>query len=147
MALERNTVFPDLAEPRKGKHLESTGIGKDIPVPVRELVQSAIILENICSRSQIEMIGISQYYLIANLSNFIMIDAFDCPVCTDGHESWCLHITMRKRKYTKTSLCILIFLKYLNNAHIFLPKREITRESNIVRTNGASTVIAGATAP
>ena len=46
MALECHAIILDLPQSRKGEYLESTGICKYIPIPVREFMQPAEIREH-----------------------------------------------------------------------------------------------------
>ena len=62
-----DTLLPDLAQPRKGEHLEATGVRQDRAVPVHELMQSAHLAHHVVARAKMEMVGVGQLDLAAEL--------------------------------------------------------------------------------
>ena len=66
MGIEVYTLFLNLSESGKRKHLESTGISKDRLVPGHKLVQPAKLFHYLISRTHMQMISIRQFHLCSD---------------------------------------------------------------------------------
>ena len=67
MALEGDALLPDLPDAREGKDLESAAVRQDRLMPVHEAVQAAGLLDQLFSGPQMQVIGIGQQNLGADL--------------------------------------------------------------------------------
>ena len=76
MGIEVYTLFLNLSESGKRKHLESTGISKDRLVPGHKFVQSAKLFHYLISRTHMQMISIRQFHLC---SDFFKICSRNSP--------------------------------------------------------------------
>ncbi len=77
MALEGDTFFFDLANPCKGKHLETATIGQNRLWPRHEGMQSASFFDQIFARTKMQMIGIAEHDFGANFKHFTRCHRLD----------------------------------------------------------------------
>ena len=56
-----------LRKPGQGEHLEAAGVGEHGPVPAHELVQAAHGLHRLIPGAQVEVVGVGQLHLAADL--------------------------------------------------------------------------------
>ena len=79
MRTEFNAFFTHLTDTRQRKNLETTAIGQHRAVKSIELMQTTCLLNDIQSRTQIQMISVSQNNLRLNIIfNFMQMDTFNC---------------------------------------------------------------------
>ena len=139
MALEFHTLFMNAPQLTEGENLESAAVCKDIAVPVAEVVKSIEGLQDFNTRSQIEMISVSQNQVVPYLGHIVVMDALDRAVCSHRHESRSLHNSVRKGYLPCPCLarCILM-LEFENpcHNHCLLRKAPITVVSTIITMNG-----------
>ena len=70
VAAEVHAVLLNLAQTRQREHLKSARVGQYRTRPVHELVQPARALDQIFARTQVQVIGVGQYYLRVYLQQF-----------------------------------------------------------------------------
>ena len=68
---EGYTLLLDLAQTRKGEYLESTGICQDRLIPVHKLVESAELLDQLVAGPHMQVVGVGQLHLCADLAQVI----------------------------------------------------------------------------
>ena len=86
-----NAFFGNFSEPCKGKHLKSTGIREDRPVPVHKFMETAHLPYHIVSRPQMQVVRIGQLNLAPDLFQIVGGHrALDGTLCTDIHKNRCL---------------------------------------------------------
>src|SRR6185437_14519331 len=68
MRTKAHALFAHLAQLAQAEHLEAAGVGEQGALPAHELVQPAQIPYQLVSRSQIEVIGVSQDDLRAQVA-------------------------------------------------------------------------------
>ena len=97
MGIEVYALFLDLAQLRKGKDLESAGVGQDRSVPAHELMQPAHIADQLVARADVEMVGVGKLDLAADLAQIIRGEAaLDRRLRADVHEYRRLHRAVRR---------------------------------------------------
>ena len=95
---EGDAGFSDLAAVREREHLEAAGVGEDRPVPAPEAVQAAVGLDHLQPGAQVEVEGVAEDDLRAQLPNLPRQHALDRAVGTHRHEGRRLHRAARKRQ-------------------------------------------------
>ena len=83
---ELDALIGELAEFGEGEDLESTRVGEHGAGPGDELVQAAQPANQLVPRPQIEMVGVAEDDLSAEVFEDILGDGFDGTLCADGHE-------------------------------------------------------------
>ena len=92
MAGERHALLGDLAQPREREHLKPARVRENRAVPAHEAVQPAQLAHHIIARTQMQMIGIRQLDLAAELLQVEGADAaLDGGLRPDIHENRRLH--------------------------------------------------------
>ena len=66
---EGHALLGDLAAVRQREHLEAAGVGEDRPVPAREAVQAAVRLDHFQARAQVQVEGVAEDDLGAELAD------------------------------------------------------------------------------
>ena len=64
---EGDALLPDLAQSRKGEHLEAAGVRQDRAVPVHELMQSAHLAHHIVAGAQMQVVRVGKLDLTAEV--------------------------------------------------------------------------------
>ena len=67
MRSEGNALLRDLAKLGQAEHLESAAVGQDWTVPTGEFVQTTHICYQLIAGTKVQMIGIAQHHLCADL--------------------------------------------------------------------------------
>ena len=67
MGVERYAFLGNVAQLGKAEHLKSAAVGQDRAVPAGKLVQAAHIGNDLITGTQVEMIGVAQHDLCADL--------------------------------------------------------------------------------
>ena len=62
-----DSLLLDLAQAGQGEHLEPAGVGEDRAVPPHELVQAAHLAHHLVAGAQVEVVGVGQLHLAADL--------------------------------------------------------------------------------
>ena len=73
--MEGHALLLDLAQSRQREHLKSTGVGQHRAVPAHELVQTAHLANDLVARTNVQMIGVGQLDLAAELLEVERIDS------------------------------------------------------------------------
>ena len=98
---EFETVFPHPSQALEAHHLIAAAIGKDRTRPAHELVQAAQVADQFVPRTQVEVIGVGENNLGANLLEQILRHAFDSSGSPDRHEDGRFHIPVRSVEYPR----------------------------------------------
>ena len=64
---KRHALFIDLTKAGQGKHLKSAAVGKNRAIPVHKLMEAAHLTHHIVTGTEMEMIGVAQLDLTAQL--------------------------------------------------------------------------------
>ena len=88
-----------------GASIGGLAVGEDRAIPRVKLMQSTSFPKDIETRSEIQMIGVSQddlrLYLIAQFGEMY---AFDCTCCSDRHKNRCLNLSVIGGNDTSTCI-------------------------------------------
>lgn len=76
--------FSKLAET---EYLISAAVGENWFLPIHELMETAHLLHDIHSGTEIQMVRIPKNYLSTNLHQFTLLNRFYRPLCADGHKN------------------------------------------------------------
>ena len=95
-ALELHPGLGDLAHGAQAEHLETAGVGQDRAAPAHEIVQVAMLLDDLRTRAQPQVEGIAEDDLGADLVDVPGQHALDRAVGAHGHEGRCLHGATRE---------------------------------------------------
>ena len=71
MRVKINAFFFNLAQLGQGKHLKSAGIRENRSVPAHEFVKSAKFFDQLIPCAHMEMVGVGQFHLSADLPKVI----------------------------------------------------------------------------
>jgi len=84
-----NASFANLAHLGQAVNLKTAGIGQDRFIPVHEIMQVAMLADNLCAGPQHQVKGIAQYDLGTDVGQFFRCHSFDCAIGADRHEGRC----------------------------------------------------------
>ena len=93
---EGHALLGDLAAVRQREHLEAAGVGEDRPVPAREAVQAAVRFDHVQARAQVQMEGVAEDDLGAELADLFGQHALDRTIGADRHERRRFHRAARE---------------------------------------------------
>lgn len=80
-------LFAQLADARKGEHLEATAVGQHRAVEAVELVQAARLLQHVEARTEVQVVGVAQNDLRLDvLLQFSQVHTFDGAHSAYRHE-------------------------------------------------------------
>jgi len=96
MRLERCPLLRDLANLRKGHHLEPTAIGKYRSIPSDEFMQATELCHLFRSWPQHQMVGIAQNDIGARLLHLIEVKPFHRADGSYRHEGGGANVTMQR---------------------------------------------------
>ncbi len=91
VAAEGDSLLPHLAEVAEGKNLETAAVHEDRSVPRHEPVQPAHFFENVYPGAEVEVIGVGERDLGAELLQLTGFDTLDRTHRADRHEIGGLH--------------------------------------------------------
>ena len=109
---EGDTLLLDLSQRCQTEHLKSPGIRENRSIPGHELMQSTHLPDNLIRGAQMQMVGIAQLHLTADVLQILRTQgSLDGSLCADIHKNRCLHGAMGTGKYaaTRLALCFLEF--------------------------------------
>ena len=92
---EAYAFFFHLAQLAQAEDLETAGVGEQGPVPAHELVQPAQLAHQLVPRPKVQVIGISQNDLRAQVFQDVLRDRFDSSGRADRHECRRFHAAVR----------------------------------------------------
>src|SRR6476646_7365377 len=87
MRAETYAFFFHLAQLAQAEDLEAAGIGEQRPLPAHEFVQAAQLAHQLVPRTQIQMIGIAQNDLRAQILQNVLRNSLHSPSRADRHKS------------------------------------------------------------
>ena len=98
VAVEGNTLLLDLPSGTgQGEDLESAGVGQDRTIPVHKLVETTELLDELITGTHVQMIGVAELDLGADLPKIIRRHAaLDGSDGTDVHEDRCFDASMHR---------------------------------------------------
>ena len=86
MGAEPDAVITDLPQRSHAESLKPAAIGEYRSVPAHELVQAAQIDHGLHARPEVQMIGVAQHYLGANVPHLFRGQCFDRGLSGNRHE-------------------------------------------------------------
>ena len=95
MRAETHAFFFHFAQFAQAEHLEAAGIGEQRAFPAHELVQPAHLAHQLMPRSKIQVIGIAQNDLRAQVFQNVLRDGFHRPSRAHRHECRGFHGAVR----------------------------------------------------
>jgi hypothetical protein len=105
---ELYAFLTDLAELREGEYLEAAAIRQNGSVPIEKLVDAAHIADNVVTRTNVEMVGIGELDLTADLIKILCGDtALDGRGSTDVHKDGSLDRSVNGLKGTAARTAFL----------------------------------------
>ena len=99
MRAKRRPFFMHLATGGKTEHLVAAAVGEDRLIPSSERMETAECTDSIGSRPQVQMIGIGQDDLRAEVFQIPMRYGLDSTLRADSHESGRVDNAVRRREY------------------------------------------------
>ena len=93
---EAHAVIAHLAQFVEREDLKAAGVGEQGVRPTDEFVQAAHAADGLVSRTQVEVIGVTEDDLGAERFQRVLRDGLDRSLCADGHEDRSFHGLMRK---------------------------------------------------
>ena len=87
MRTELATLFPEFADTGELEHLKSSRVGKDRAIPPAESMQTASLVQNVKSGTEVEVIGVAEDNLRLHLlAQYGEMHTFHTAACSHGHE-------------------------------------------------------------
>ena len=71
----------------EAEDLEASGVGEDRPVPLHEPVEAAVRGDDLGARAEVQVIGVAEDDLRAELPQLARLDGLDRRLGADGHEA------------------------------------------------------------
>ena len=97
----------DLAQGRQRKHLKAAGVGQHRTVPAHEFVQTAHLLDDLVTRTDVQMIGVRQLNLAAQLLEIECVNrTLDRTRCADILEYRRLYHAMCRTELAATGAAL-----------------------------------------
>ena len=112
VALEGNPFLLDLPDSRKGEYLESAAVRQDRAVPAHELVQAARFLHQGFARPQVQVVGVGQQDLGADLLHFPGRHRLHAGAGTHRHIDRRGNISMRRVQHAQPRAGLLAHMEY-----------------------------------
>ena len=84
--LEFHSLFGDFAQLHERENLIPAAVCENRPIPTHEIVQSAKMLDDVESRPNEQVVGVSQNNLRIQLAEFARTDAFHAALCSHRHK-------------------------------------------------------------
>ena len=107
MRMEGHALLLDLAQGRQRKHLKAARVGQHRAVPPHELVQAAHRLDDLVARADMQVVGVGQLDLAAQLLEVERIDrALDRARRADVLEDRRLHNAVRGAEFAPASFAL-----------------------------------------
>jgi hypothetical protein len=91
-----HAVVVDLAQRRKAEHLEPAAVGQNRPLPAHKTMQPAQPRDTLVAWAQVQVVGVAQNNLEAELLQFLLAERFDRRLRADGHKHGRLHNPVRR---------------------------------------------------
>ena len=104
-----HTFFGDLAQLCQAEHLKSAAVGQDGAVPAGELVQAAHVSHQLITGAQVQMVGVAQHHLCADVLQILCRQAALDGACRSNVlESGCLHRAVHGLELTPPGIVFLL---------------------------------------
>src|SRR3972149_1097246 len=110
VGLEENPFLGYLSQVSKAEYLESTAVCKYRPIPCHEFMKTAKLANDLMSRPEHEVVGVSKDYFSPKVLNLVWRHGLDCRNSTYRHEDRGIYHTMPGIKPPKPSIGRCIFL-------------------------------------
>ena len=85
---KRNSFVTDILQPGQAKYLVTTAISKYGSIPAHESVKTPYFSDCVYSRSQIEMVGISQHHRYSDILKLLGSNCFNSSLTTYWQKHW-----------------------------------------------------------
>src|SRR5581483_3646808 len=108
MRPEGRSLLVHLAFGRETEHLIAAAIGQDGPASSDEPMKPSQTGDAIGAGPEIQMIGIRENHLGADLFEIARRHRFDRALCANGHERRCLHDAVRRVEFAASSPSIRV---------------------------------------
>src|SRR5215471_14921846 len=95
MRAEIYSLLADLPEIAEAENLKTAGVRKQRPLPAHEFVESTQVAHQLVPGAQIEMVGVAENDLRAQLFQHILRNALHRSSSSHRHEDRRLHLTVR----------------------------------------------------
>jgi hypothetical protein len=86
----------------QAEDLEPAAIRQDIVFPVAEVVQTAILPQNLYTRTEIEVIRVAENQVIPDIRNSIVVHSLYRTISAHRHKRRCNDIAMWQGNYSTT---------------------------------------------
>ena len=93
--LEFHAVLGDFAQLHERENLIPAAVGENRPIPTHEIVQAAKMLDDVESRPNEQVVGVSQNNLRIQLAEFARTDALHAALCSHRHKRGRIDHAMR----------------------------------------------------
>jgi len=101
MGLKRCSLLCYLSQCPQAVYLESTTVGQNGMLPVHEFMQTTQGSDQFMTRSQVEVIGVPEYYLCPQVTHHFRCESLYRPLGSNGHENGRIHLSVRSRYFSK----------------------------------------------
>jgi hypothetical protein len=81
--------------------LEAAGVGQDRAVPAHEGVQPAELGDRLRAGTEVQVVGVAEQDLGAEVAQLAGVDALDRGLGADGHEGRRAQLTVRRREHSR----------------------------------------------
>src|SRR5262249_21366340 len=95
MRAEIYSLLADLPEIAQAENLKTAGVCKQRPLPAHEFVESTQVAHQLVPGAQIEMVGVAENDLRAQLFQHILRNALHRSSSSNRHKYRSLHLTVR----------------------------------------------------
>src|SRR5881394_2416397 len=104
MRSEFHAVIADLSHLRQTEYLEPAAISEDRFWPIHEAMESARLGDNVQTRADVEVIGVAQQDLSADLLQFPRVERFNTGLSAHRHINGRVHLAVNRRQPAQTRL-------------------------------------------
>ena len=111
MALEGHAFFLDLADAGKGEYLKPAAVGQDGLGPGHELMQAARLADQVFAGAKVQVIGVGEHDLRADLQHFPGGHGLDGGHGAHGHIHGRVDVAVGRMQQTKTRAGLLAGLE------------------------------------
>ncbi len=133
MRAEGDALFGDLAQIAEAENLKSAGVGEDGAIPAHETVQAAQAPDQLMTRTQVEVIGVAEKKLDAEVFQHILWNRFDRGLGAHRHKDGCLDRGVRENQRGATREAAP-FMDLKAQGHLMIVMRDAPRFDGPVRS-------------
>ena len=109
MRPKRHALFRHFAQIAQAENLKSAGVGEDRPVPRHELLHAAKLPHHLDAGPQIQMVGVIQQDLDAQLFQHVLRHTFDRAHRSHRHEDRGSHLAVGGEESPGARLAVASF--------------------------------------